>query len=101
MPVLIAAMWTAFLALIPTIVGRVLLALGLGYVSYRGLDGAFTVAKETLFSNLSGFSAVTLQLAGVLEIGSAINIIASSYLAKLAVDGLINGVIKKLAVKSD
>lgn len=101
MPIFIAAMWTAFLALLPTVVGRVLLALGIGYLSYRGINEAFTIARETLFQNLTGLSAVTLQLAGVLQIGTAINILTSSYLAKLAVAGIINGVVTKMVFKSD
>lgn len=101
MPVFIAGLWTAFLAMLPTMAGRVLLAVGIGYLSYRGINEAFTIARDTLFNNLSGFSTVTVQLAGVLQIGTAINIITSSYLAKLAVAGIVNGVITKTVFKND
>lgn len=101
MPVFIAGLWTAALALIPTFVGKVLIALGVAYVSYRGINEVFTVARETLFLNIAGGGAVVLQLAGILQIGTAINIISSSYLAKLAVDGVIAGVFTKTVFKKD
>ena len=99
MPALVAALWGAFLAFIPTLVGRVLVSLGIGYVAFRGIDTLVTAAKGTLFSNISTSYPVVVQLAGVLQIGTCINIMASAVLARMAVAGLTNGLLTKFVTK--
>lgn len=99
MPVLLVALWGVFLSMIGTIVGRVLVSLAIGYVSYRGIDSLVSVAKATLFANIAAQGGVVVQLAGVLQIGTCINIMASAAIAKLTVAGLRNGAFTKMIVK--
>lgn len=100
MPVLIAALWTALLAIIPTIVGRVLLALGISYVSYRGIDLLMSTAQTAFVNAVSSAGGVTVQIAGILQIGTCISIIGSAAAAKLLVSGLKAGSITKTVMGS-
>lgn len=100
MGVFVAAIWTALLALIPTIVGRVLLSAGIGYATYSGLDIVANAGRVALFSGISGFGGVVVALAGVFQIGTAVNILISAYLARLAFNGLVNGSLTKIGAKS-
>lgn len=99
MPSLIAALWGGFLSMIGTIVGRVLISLGIGYVAFRGIDTMVTAAKTSLFTSISSLPQAAVQLAGVLQVGTCVNIMASAVLARLAVAGLANGVLTKFVTK--
>lgn len=99
MPALIAALWGAFLTIIPTLVGRVLIAAGIGYVAYSGIDGLVNSARSSLFASISASYPVVVQLAGVLKIGTCINIMTSAVLARLALAGITNGLVTKFVNK--
>jgi hypothetical protein len=94
-----AALWGFFISIIPTVVGRVLLSLGFGYVAYSGIDLLMTGAKTALLSRITGSGAIVVQLAGVLQVGTCINILASAVAARLVVAGITNGVLTKMVSK--
>lgn len=99
MPLFIAALLGALIQGAGTLVGKVLISLGIGYVAYSGLDTLIDTAKTELFSRIAGQGAVVVQLAGVLQIGTCVNIIASAYLARLVVAGLTNGKLTSMVTK--
>lgn len=82
-----------------SLTGRVLLALGIGFVAYQGidiaLDGLFGLAR----SSISGFSGSALQVLGVLQLDRAVNIVASAITARLVILGLTSGVIKRMVLQ--
>jgi len=99
MPVFIAALIGALVSAAGTIVGKVLISLGIGYVAYTGMDVSITWVRDQALANLSGLGADIVNMAGVLRIGSAINILTSAMLARLTLNGLTSGVLKKMVVK--
>lgn len=99
MPLLAAAILGAFLQAIGTLVGRVLISLGIGYVAYSGIDTMVTYAKTTALSNIQGLPATALQLAGVLQVGTCINILTSALLARLVIRGLTSGLVTRMVTK--
>lgn len=82
-----------------TIVGKVLLSLGIGYVTYTGFSFLLDTAKTVLFDAISGNFPIVVQLAGVLQIGTCVNIFASTAAAKLTYAGLDQGGITRLVTK--
>ena len=82
-----------------TLVGKVLLSLGIGYVAYKGLDASLAWAKSSVFANLAGLSPTTLQVLGVLQIGTAINILISALTARLVLKGMTGGALKAMVLK--
>ncbi|UXY14087.1 DUF2523 domain-containing protein [Chitiniphilus purpureus] len=59
-----AAIWTALGAALPTLIGRILLALGLTAISYTGIDLLF---QDGLQWVLSRFGAVDQQVWSILK----------------------------------
>ena len=98
MPVLVAMIIGGLISAATTMVGRVLLALGLGYASYHGFDALMTFIKTTVFTQLGAQSADVLTLIGVLQIGTCINIISSAYVIRLTLSGLTSDVLRSFVV---
>jgi Protein of unknown function (DUF2523) len=99
MPALAAAILGAFISGIGTLVGRVLLSLGLAYVAYSGIDTLVNTAKQQFITSLQGLPALALQLVGVLQIGTCVSILTSAMLTRLIVRGLSSGVVTRIVTK--
>jgi len=99
MPLFIAALLGALIQGAGTLVGKVLISLGIGYVAYTGIDTLLDAAKLDLFARIAGQGSTVTQLAGVLQIGTCVNILCSAYLARLVVGGLTNGKLTSMVHK--
>ncbi len=99
MPLFIAALLGALIQGAGTLVGRVLISLGIGYVTYTGIDLMLTTAKDQALSRLGGLGSTVVQLAGVLQVGTCINILASAFMARLLVKGLTDGKLTSMITK--
>jgi hypothetical protein len=99
MPVFIAALLGGLVSAAGSLVGRVLIALGVGFVSYQGLDVALTFVKTQTLAAISSMPPEVFQIASTLQLGTAINIMASAYVAKMTIAGLTSGVVKKMVFK--
>ena len=74
-----------------TLAGRVLLALGFGFVSYTGVSVTLGWLKAQM---LAGFAGLTPQMLGImatLKIGEGISILFSALLVRLTLNGLSAG----------
>lgn len=79
----------AFLsASVGNLVKKALLALGLGTVTYTGLQAAFTAAQAQIVSNYGAMPAVSMQLADLAGVGQAIGIILGALTARLGMVAL-------------
>jgi Protein of unknown function (DUF2523) len=99
MPLLLGALLGLIIQSVGTLVGRVLISLGISYVAYKGIDTLVTSSKGALLSSIGGLHPVAVQLAGVLQIGTCVNIMASAALAKLILMGLTSGALTRMVVK--
>lgn len=97
MPVFIAALVGALASSAGQIVIKVLLALGIGYISFQGFDFLVESTKNDVMASLGSLSPLTVQLLGVLKVGVCINIMFSAVVIRLTLNGALNG-IKKLRV---
>lgn len=86
------------LSITTSLVGRVLMALGLGLVTYNALDPLLEQLQSSYFSQLSGVPAEILGFVGLLKVGEAAQIIFAALATKLFLSG-IQGVIKRWVVK--
>lgn len=100
MPLAIAmAIGGALLQLVASLVGRVLLALGIGYVSYKGFD-VLTSSFRTLFMSYSGgLSSSLLMILGLLKLGTCFNIALSAVTIRATLGGLQSGGFKRMITK--
>jgi hypothetical protein len=77
---------------------RVLLAVGIGFVTYKGSDVAISAMRDAAISSVRGLPADALGLIGFLWLDKALSIIFSAVAASIAVRG-IGSSVKKVALK--
>lgn len=98
MPVFIAAIMGAFLRMMASFVGRVLVNLGVAVVTYKGMETGLDQLKQQALTAFSGLPADLLALLIYMKVGVAITIITSALLGRVFVNGM-NGVAKKFVKK--
>ena len=85
----------AFLAIAPTLVGKILVSLGIGVASYAGMDASLSWLKSGAVSALLGLPPQVVSMLALMRVGSCISMVFSAILIKLALDGMAAGVLKK------
>jgi len=94
LPALIGALAAAM----GTLAGRALLALGFGFVTYKGIDVGIASLKETVIAGVRGLPADALQLVGYLWIDKALTVVFSAVATAIAMRAL-GGSVKRLVAK--
>ena len=74
LPVIAASLIGGLISVTGTIVGRVLVALGVGVVTYTGVQVGIDSLLSNLDSAISGVPADILGLLGFMRVGEAMNI---------------------------
>lgn len=99
MPVFIAALLGGLVQAAGTLVGRVLISLGIGYASYSGLDASLGWLRQMIAAQWSGLPAQTMAVASALQLGSGVSVILSAISARLVLEGMTSGVVKRMVLK--
>jgi hypothetical protein len=85
MQFLVARLIGAFAMAAGSLVGRVLLALGISFVTYTGFDTGVVWLKDQIISNMSAMPAEVVSLLAWLWVDKAIGMTFSAYTAALAI----------------
>ena len=80
---LITALWGFFLTILPTVVGRVLLALGLTFVAYTGIDTTITFILDNIKASFAGLPADIAEFFAWIWIDKCVTLIFSAYTAAM------------------
>ena len=99
LPVIAASLIGGLISVTGTIVGRVLVSLGVGVVTYTGVQVGIDSLLSNLDSAISGVPADILGLLGFMRVGEAMNIIISAMSARMLLNGLQGDTIKKWVLK--
>lgn len=99
MPLFFAALLGGLIQVTGSIVGRVLISLGIGYISYTALDTSLDWIKTQIASAFSGLPAQALAVLGACNVGSCLALVLSAIAVRLLLDGLQGGTIKKIVQK--
>jgi len=99
MPLFVAALIGGLVQVAGSIVGRVLIALSIGYVSYSGLSVLMDSLKSQVMGLLSGAPATIVTIMALLKVDVAVSIIFSAYAARLVLAGLTSDKLTKMIVK--
>lgn len=99
MPLLIASIIGGLTQALGTWVGRVLVSLGIGYVTFTGVDASIAWAKTQFLSSLSGLPAAAVGLMGLLKVGVCVSMLLSAVTTRLVISGLTSGTIKRMVTK--
>lgn len=95
MPIFLAALIGGLVSASGSIVGRVLLSIGMGFVCYTGFSILFDWIRDTVFDKLLGLDPFLMQVLSLLEIDAAISILFSAFIVRLLMSGLTGGAITK------
>lgn len=99
LPAIAAAVIGGMISVTGTLVGRVLVALGVGVVTYTGVQAGIDSLLANLDSAIAGVPADILGLLGFMRVGQALNIIISAMSARMLLNGLTGDTIKKWVLK--
>ena len=94
MPAIVAWILGALGPVLMSVAGRVLLALGIGVVTFAGVDVAITSIKTNALSNLTGLPSTILAVFFQTKIDQAINIVFSAILGNYAMRGIGSSITK-------
>lgn len=90
----LASLVGALLSIAGSMVGRVLLSLGIGYVTYKGFDVSVQFLMNMIKDNMSQMPKDISDMLAWFWVDKAIGMVFSAWLASLAVSGLAKGVTK-------
>jgi hypothetical protein len=99
MPLFLASLLGGLVGVAGSLVGRVLLGLGIGYVAYSGVQALVDALKAQVISTLQGAPAVVVTIMSILKVDVCLSILFSALAARLILKGLTSGVIKRMVVK--
>ncbi len=99
MPLFLASLLGGLIQITGSLVGRVLVALGLSAVTYTGISSTLTWLKTQAVSSALALPPEVVGMLSVLKVGTCISIIFSAMLARLVVTGLQGDAVKKWVLK--
>lgn len=95
MPLIVAAIGGMLINLVGTLVGRVLIALGISVITYSGLSITLDWMKSQALSAIGGLPADVIGMLAMMKVGVAISIVTSAILARQVLNGLTGDTMKK------
>ena len=81
------------------LLGRVLLALGISFVTYSGVSTGLSWAQSAIVSNLSGLPVAVVSLLSWLWVDRALSMVFSAVTASLVIKGLTGGSLTRMVTK--
>ena len=103
MPLLVSALLGGLIQLASSLVGRVLIALGLGFVEYQGISLLISSVTNQALAAMAGFESsgfpLMLQWAGFFRIDVHVSILLSAIGVKVALNSLGGGTVRRLVNK--
>lgn len=99
MHVIAAAIWGAFLNVVQSIVGRVLLALGLGVATYYGLGSVVDDITSMGRNALISLPPDLKKILGLLRIGEVFSLYVSTVTIKLLYNGVTGGTVRRIVTR--
>lgn len=99
MPAFLASLLGGLIQITGSLVGRVLVALGLSAVTYTGMSSSLSWLKSQAVTAALGLPADVVGMLSVMKVGTCISIIFSAMLARLVVTGLQGDTVKKWVLK--
>jgi Protein of unknown function (DUF2523) len=87
----IYSLLAGLVSIVGPFVAKVLIALGVTFASYSGISGIVDVIKTNFFQAMGANGGMFLQLAGVLQLGTAFNMITSALIVRMTFNGMKNG----------
>lgn len=91
-------LWHGVAVGVGSALGRFATMMGIGFVTYTGVDLLITQNESQIINLLQTFPPVAVQLMGVLKVGVCLKIMFSAMAMRATVFGMNAGSIKKMQV---
>lgn len=99
MQLFIGALIGALIQVLGTLVGKILVSLGIGYAVFSGVDVSIAYARDMFVARIAAQGANTVAVASALKVGTCISIITSAITTRLTINGLTGGTLKRFVTK--
>lgn len=100
MPIFVAAIGGMLINLVGSLVGRVLLALGMCVITYTGINAALEELKTQAIQQFTTLPPEVFSMLATMKVGVAISIVTSAMAARMLLDGLTSDTFKRWALKA-
>lgn len=94
----IAALWGALATAMGSLIGRALIALGIGFVTYKGIDLGIAALKTQAVNGINSLPSDALNLVGYLWLDKALTVVFSGVVTSLSMKA-VGGSVKKMVFK--
>jgi len=94
-----AALLGGLINIAGTLAGQVLIALGIGVITYTGVDTSIAWLKAGFVSSVSGLPAEAVGMLALMKVGSCVSMVISAILVKMTLSGLTSGTMKSWVKK--
>jgi len=99
MPIFLAAFLGGLASAAASLTGRVLIALGIGYVSYTGISAGLGTLEAQVIANLQALPSQWITVAHLLQLDKVVSIFFSAVAARLVLAGLTSGTLTRMVIK--
>lgn len=99
MPLFLAAFLGALVSAAGTLVGKVLISLGIGLVVFTGVDASIAWARDMALTNIQALPPDVVGILSTLKVGVFISMISSALVVRMTLQGLTGGSIKRMVQK--
>ncbi len=91
-------LWGGLASILSTLVGRVLIALAISYVSYSGIDILLNNMKGAALQHMGSMGPL-VGVVGMMKLSESLNVVISAVIARYTISGLTNGTLTKMVFK--
>lgn len=99
MPTIIASILGGLINVTGSIVGRVMVALGISVVTYTGMSTTLTWLKTQAVTSFQSLPTEVVGMLSTMKVGTSISIIFSAIIARQLLTGLTSDTVKRWVVK--
>lgn len=95
---LLAMLWSWLASILPALISKILLAIGIGFVTYQGIDVMFSSIEAAIITILGGVSADIIKIFGLARVDEMLSIVLSAHAIRIALV-TVGGGIKRMQIK--
>lgn len=81
-------------AMVPTLVGQILISLGIGVATYTGVDVALSWLKTGAVSAMLGLPPQVVGMLALMKVGSCVSMVFSAIVIRAGLTGMQSGTIR-------
>lgn len=97
MPIFIAALGGMLINIAASLVGRVIVALGMSVITYIGVKSSLDYLLSQAVSSLLSLPSEVVDVLAIMRVGQCISIVTSAYVIRLTLNGLDSDTLKRWA----